>query len=278
MSAGSNDAPGAVVLGSLAGEDAANWKASAARGVVASHAALDSASPGAFITATNRGQVERRAAWACYRKQFKPALNLKPCQALGLWIDGDGSGEIVSVRLESPQHLAFGAVADRYVTVDFTGKRWFTLVETESARWSDYTWDDGKGLYNLYRETIDFGAVESIAVWCQNLPSGKQVKCGLGPIQALPMLPGTLNDPAVTIDGVTTTFPGELTSGSWLECNGPEDCALYGSKGELLGKVSLSGRLPALRAGQNQVQFSCASGKGPSPRAKVTVFSLGEEP
>ena len=272
MSAGSNDESGAVVLGSLSGEDAANWKASAARGVVVSQSPLGVASPGALLTATNSGRVERRAAWACYRKQFKPALDLKRRQALGLWIDGDGSGEVIAVRLESPQHLAFGAVADRYVTVDFTGKRWFTLVETESARWSDYTWDDGKGLYNLYRETIDFGAVESVAVWCQNLPSGKEVKCGVGPINALPMLAGTIEDPAITIGGVTTTFPGELASGGWIECEGPQDCTLYGPKGDVLAKLSPSGNLPTLRAGQSRVQFSCASGKGPSPRVKVTEF------
>jgi hypothetical protein len=276
MSAGSNDESGAIVLGSLSGEDAANWKASAARGVVVSQSPLGVASPGALLTATNSGNVERRAAWACYRKQFKPALDLKRRQALGLWIDGDGSDEVIAVRLESPQHLAFGAVADRYVTVDFTGKRWFTLVETESARWNDYTWDDGKGLYNLYRETIDFGAVESVAVWCQNLPSGKEVKCAVGPINALPMLAGTIKDPAITMGGVTTTFPGELTSGSWIECDGPQDCTLYGPKGEVLAKLSPSGNLPTLRAGQSRVQFSCASGKGPSPRVKVTVFTLGE--
>ena len=279
MSAGSNDDPGAIVLGSLAGEDAAGWKVSVAQGVAVSLAAAasDSSSPGAFITATNSGKVERRAAWACYRKQLKPALNLKERQALGLWIEGDGLGEIVALRLESPQHVAFGAVADRYVTVDFTGKRWCTLVETESARWSDYTWNDGKGLYNVYRETIGFDAVESVAIWCQNLPPGKEVKCGIGPVKALPMLPGTLKDPTITMNGVTIVFPGEFTSGSWLECNGPDDCSLYGSKGEILGKVAPSGRRPTLRAGQNQVQFSCASSKGPSPRVKVTLFTHGED-
>jgi hypothetical protein len=279
MSAGSNDDPGAIVLGSLADEAAAGWKASVAPGVAVSlaAAAADSSAPGAFITATNSGKVERRAAWACYRKQLKPALNLKEWQALGLWIEGDGLGEIIALRLESPPPLAFGAVADRYVTVDFTGKRWFTLVETESARWSDYTWNDGKGLYDVYRETIDFGAVESVAIWCQNLPPGKEVKCGLGPIKALPMLPGTLKDPAITMDGVTTVFPGEFTSGSWLECSGSGDCTLYGSKGEVLGKVAPSGRRPTLRAGSNQVQFSCAPSQGPSPRVKVTLFTQGED-
>jgi hypothetical protein len=202
---------------------------------------------------------------------------LKQQQALGLWIEGDGLGEIIAVRLESPQHLAFGAVADRYVTIDFTGKRWFTLVETESSRWSDFAWDDGKGIYNAYRETIDFGAVESAAIWCQNLPPGKEVRCGLGPLKALPMLPGTLKDPAITLDGATIVFPAELTSGSWIECDDVEGCTLYGSKGQLLGKVSPSGRLPVLRAGSDQLRFSCAPAKGPSPRAKVTIFTRGEQ-
>jgi hypothetical protein len=279
MSAGSNDDPGAIVVGSLAGEDAAGWKASAARGVVVSLAsgASDGGSPGGLITATNSGQVARRAAWARYRKQFKPALNLKERQALGIWIEGDGQGEIVAVRLESPRPVAFGALADRYVTVDFIGRRWFTLVETESARWSDYTWNDGKELYNVYRETIDFGAVESVEIWCQNLPPGKEVKCAVGPVKAVPMLPGTLKEPAITVNGATTAFPAELTSGSWLECNGPDDCILYGAKGEVLGKATPSGRLPILRAGPNQVQFSCAPAKGPSPRVKVTLFTHGQE-
>jgi hypothetical protein len=91
------------------------------------------------------------------------------------------------------------------------------------------------------------------------------------------MLPGTLKDPAITMDGVTTVFPGEFTSGSWLECSGSGDCTLYGSKGEVLGKVAPSGRRPTLRAGSNQVQFSCAPSQGPSPRVKVTLFTQGED-
>ena len=71
------------------------------------------------------------------------------------------------------------------------------------------------------------------------------------------MLPGTVKDPALTVNGATMVFPAEVTSGNWLECNGPEDCILYGAKGEILSKVA-PGRLPAFRAGRNEVQFSCA--------------------
>jgi hypothetical protein len=279
MSAGSSNAPEAIVIGGLAGPDAAGWQASAAEGVTASLAAapLEAGSTGVVLRAASSGKVDRRAAWVRYRKQFKPPLNLKARQALGMWIDGDGLGEVIAVRLESPQHLTFGAVADRYITVDFTGKRWFTLVETESARWNDYTWNDGKSLYNLYRETVDFGAIESMEIWCQNLPPGKAVQCGLGEINALPMLAATLKDPVITVNGVATVFPAEMTSGSWLECNGPDDCVLYGSKGEILARVVPSGKLPTMRGGQNQVQFSCTATHGPAPRVKVTLFTQGPE-
>ncbi len=277
MSAGTNG-PGAAVVGSLGGADGAGWQPSAARGVVASVTpwVADGVPAGGFITATNSGLVERHGAWARYRKVFKPLLNLKDRQALGLWIDGDGQGEVIAVRLESPQATTYGAIADRYVTVDFTGKRWFSLVETESTRWSDYTWNDGKGLLDTYRETIDFGAVESAEIWCQNLPPGKPIKCGIGPVKALPMLPGTVKNPAITVNGATLVLATELTSGGWLECNGPDDCVLYGSNGEVRDRLHLTGRFPLVRPGQNQAQFSCAPGPGPSPRVKVTFFTQGE--
>jgi hypothetical protein len=279
MSAGSNDEPGGLILADLAGGQTTGWKASAARGVAASlgPSPTDRRPGMTFFAATNTGQVERRGAWARYRKEFKPPLNLKERQALGLWIEGDGLGELIAVRLESPPPLAFGAVADRYVDVDFTGRRWFTLVETESSRWSDYAWDDGKWLYNVYRETVDFGAIGSVELWCQNLPPGKQVTCGLGPVMALRMLPGKVKDPALTINGMTIVFPTELSSGGWLECNGPDDCILYGAKGEMLGRIAPSGRLPMLQPGPDRLQFSCAPNNGPGPRVRVTLFTQGEE-
>jgi hypothetical protein len=132
-------------------------------------------------------------------------------------------------------------------------------------------------MYNAYRETIDFGAVESAEIWCQNLPPGRQVKCGVGPLKALPMVRGTVKNPALTVNGATAVFATELTSGGWLECNAPGDCVVYGSSGEVLDKLHLPGSLPLLRPGQNQAQFSCAATPGPAPRVKVTFFAQGED-
>jgi hypothetical protein len=227
--------------------------------------------------ATNAGTVPQKAAWARLERPFEPRLDLRKHQALGLWVEGDGLGEILAIRLESPRHISFGAVADRYLPIDFTGRRFITLIETESARWSDYVWNDGKGLYNVYRETIDFGAIESASVWYQNLPPGQEVRCRVGEIKALPMLSATVKNPAISINGVTVEFPVEMVSGQWIECHGSEDCLRYGAKGEPLGKVNLRAPYPELTPGTNFVRILFSGASQPPPRLKVTVFSGGEE-
>ena len=57
----------------------------------------------------------------------------------------------------------------------------------------------------------------------------------------------------------------------------PDDFAVFGSNGELLGRQSLKGTPPRLRAGENRMELVCPSAPEPAPRVKVSVFSQGEE-
>ena len=278
MSAKSYDDAGNVLLADLAAPTTFTGAPRTAKGVktrLSPAASADLPTSAGLLAATNSGQVARKAAWARVDRRFDPPLNLKDRQALGLWVEGDALGEILALRLESPRHVSFGAVADRYLTVDFTGRRFFTLVETESSRWSDYEWNDGKGLYNVYRETINFGAVESVSLWYNNLPPGQETKCVIGAVKALPLVACTVKHPTLTVNGQTLVIPVDLTSGGFLEFNGTDDCTLYGPKGETLAKVTVPGHAPLLRAGQNQFRFSCDPVEGPGPRAKVVVISSG---
>ncbi len=277
MSAAAYDDPQAVALTDPAQPVAAGWKTKTAAGVSLAAGEISLAGqPGWELAATNSGQVPQKGAWARLEKQFAPPWNLKDQNALGFWIEGDGQGELLAIRLESPRHLAFGAVADRYLKVDFTGKRYVTLVETESARWSDYNWDDGKGMYNIYRETIHFEAVDAASIWLQNLPPGRSSKCRLGPIKALPMVYGTLPEVVLEINGSAFALPVTMTSGSFLELNGPGDCTIFGPQGERLGAVNPAGEWPVLRHGENQVRFKGHLDVHPAPRAKLTFFFQGE--
>jgi hypothetical protein len=230
---------------------------------------------GTFIAA-NSGRVSRNAAWARIDRKFSPCLNLKNHQTIGVWIDGDGGGQIINIRLESPRHISFGAVADHYINVDFTGPRLITLVKTESSRWSDYVWNDGKGLYNLYREKIDFGNIDSVSIWYNNLPAGKQTKCVIGPIKALPMLACTVKNPVVTVNDEEILLPVTMQSGSYLELDSKNDCILYGSKGEIISKVMPDSEVPLFLPGKNEIRLSCDTMDGPAPRVKLTVILYGK--
>jgi hypothetical protein len=255
---------------------AESWKATSAAGVTFSF--VPTTDLGSVLVATNAGKVARNAAWVRFEKRFSPLLNLKECQGLGVEIEGDGSGALVAIRLESPRAIAYGAIADRYISLDFVGPRLLSLVETESSRWSDYVWNDGKSLYNAYRETIDFSAIESVSIWLQNLPPGRETKCLLRPVRALPLRPGLVKSPSLIVGGKTIMFPVELASGNWIECNGPDDCAAYGARGEALGKVTPRGDWPALNVGAVPIQFSCELSGAVNPRARVTFFTRGNEP
>jgi hypothetical protein len=277
MSTGSYDDPDNIVLADLSDPNQFTGPPRTANGVTAVLAKTPIGPEQAgMLTATNSGKVPRNAAWARLDRKFAPNLNLKDRQALGVWIEGDDKGQIIAIRLESPRHISYGAVADRYINVDFNGRRLFTLVETESTRWSDYVWNDGKWLYNVYRETINFGTVESLSLWYNNLPRGQTVRCAIGPIKALPMAACTVKNPAVTINGKTLTLPVDMQSGSYIEFKASGDCILYGPKGKVIAKVVPDGDIPILSASQNQIRFSCNAVDGPAPRVELTVVSYGE--
>jgi len=264
-------------LADLGNEPAESWQRTHAPGVDWNLQALGAGDSFCALVATNSGQVARRAAWARLERRFEPPLNLAEQPALAVEVEGDGSGALLAVRLESPAHLAYGAVADRYVPLDFTGRRRLTLLETESTRWSDFEWNDGKHPYHVYRETVNFGAIQSLSVWLQNLAPVRSTTVRLGPIGALPLRPAKVIDPQITLAGRTVRFPVALPPGGWIEANGPDDCAVYGAAGEPLGKLSPRGDWPWLPAGAGAVEFTCERQGDIAPRARVVVLSLGDD-
>jgi hypothetical protein len=94
---------------------------------------------------------------------------------------------------------------------------------------------------------------------------------------ALPLRTGLLKNPSISVSGKTLELPVELASGSWIECNGPDDCAAYRSRGEPLGKVTPRGDWPVLNPGIVPMQFACEPSGPLKARARVTVFTRGKE-
>ena len=217
----------------------------------------------------------QHASWVRLGKIFAAPLDLSRRQAMGVWIYGDGRGELMNFQLGTQQ--PFEAHADHYVTVDFTGWRYFELVDPESERFEDYSWPYGRCIYSQYRETLGFGRVEWFNLWYNNVPVGQEVKCCLSPVKALPVVKQKISRPAVTAGGRTIIFPVEIESGCYLEFNSRDDCRLYGPKRELIRQVEPEGDIPIIEAGENEIKFGCAKSAA-RPRANVTIISWGNTP
>ncbi|MFQ6096886.1 MAG: hypothetical protein ACE5O2_04105 [Armatimonadota bacterium] len=276
MAAGPYEAEGNVTLASFTDPEEFPSRA-AAPGITARLQLVQpeaGAEPGhARITASSTASA-RRGAWARMGKTFSPILDLRKHQALGVWVRGDGNGELLNFQIESPDHIS-RAKGEHYVLVDFQGWRYFELIEPDAGDFAKYSWPYG-GLYSIYREFVRYNAVESLTLWCNNLPPNDTATCELRPVKALPLVNTKLINPSLTVGENTVTFPTEIESGSWLEFRSMSDCRLYGPQGQLIREVIPQGQPPVLERGDNPVRFTCEAPAGVSARANVTLITHGE--
>ena len=281
MAAGAYDSPEGVTIADFTKLD--EFVGRAARNCVTAHLKPSSAQVKAGAVSGCYTALSTRArpngAWAMVEKFFSPDLDISQQQALGVWVYGDGQGEILSFQLRSPIHVALG-ISDHFVKVDFTGWRYFELIEPEGEHTDDYLWPYNpwphKNKYATYREWVNYGRVASLSLWYNNLPEGSEVTCYVSPVKALPLVKNKLRNPKVGIAGREIVFPVEIESGCWLEFNSMSDCKLYAPNGELIGEVKPQGEAPILEPGSNQVEFECGTLPGASARAYVTVITRGE--
>ncbi len=276
LSAGSYDAPGNITLADF--NDISGFTNCAAEAGIRSK--LESCADivrtgtvsGRFTAASERKTCER--SWAKAGKVFTPALNLARHQALGVWVHGDGKGEVLNLQLKSPPGFIPGD-GDHYIIVDFTGWRYFELVEPEGERYANYSWPYGS-LYSIYRENIAYSHVHALNLFYNNIPAKGMVACELSPVRALPAVKAKFRNPSVAIAGKTVVFPVEMESGSYLEFYSMSDCRLYGPSGELICSVQPCGDVPRLETGANAVRFSCEPPAGLNPRARISVVNYGD--
>jgi hypothetical protein len=239
------------------------------------------------IFSVQNGSVESNRAWAMFRKDFAPPIDFNN-MGLGVWITGDGQGEVLNLQVKSPMHLSGGA-ADHYVHVDFTGRRYFQLVEPESDTLENYEWAHTKlrkemlanpsqnigFLYSTHHFWVNYAQIASLTIGVNNTPKGKTVKVGVGAIKAIPLTPQKLLNPTITIGGATLTFPVEINTGDCLEFISFDQCKLYNPGGECLKTITPTGQTPQIQSGPNTIEFHCEGQTGNKQRAKLTLITHG---
>jgi hypothetical protein len=278
MSVKPYDDPENILLTGLPSDFLVHGQAKGIKGEITASSVKPGA-PGNTISfsAYSSGLVQREGSWIKTEKNFKPWLDLHNNQALGVWINGDNCGELLNLRIESPEHLSMGARGDHFIKIDFDGWRYFELVETESSEFNNYIWpDEYFNVYNSYFYTVRFNTVDKLQLWYNNLPPGKEVSCMIGPVKALPMVSNIITSPSIKIGGEKIIFPVRMESGMYLEFYSAGDCKLYSAAGKLLKEVKTEGRIPVIEPGENEILFSCEGPAAMNSRVQVTVLGEGE--
>ena len=227
------------------------------------------------INVKNVGHKDGASAWAKIEIPFEPELDLRKHQALGLWVHGDGKGEVLNIQLRSPEHL-IGGFGERYIVVDFTGWKYCQLLEMESVRYNDYKWPYGS-IYSIYRENLKFGHISHLNIWVNNIAQDTEVNLKIGAIKALPTVNQPVINPAVMIEGKKLIFPITLETGQYIEFYSMDNCMHYGADGDLIGKIKPLGAIPTLNKGENEISFSHENKTDIKTRARITVISEGKQ-
>lgn len=280
MSVKSYDDPSAIVLTDFSdstGFSMENTAEGVSAKIVSSDEATSSNEKTGAFTAVNAGNTASDAAYINAEKKYDKVLSLKNNRGIGVWIKGDGNGQLLNLSLRSPVNISHGAHGDRFIKIDFVGWKYFELVEIESSEISDYIWpnDSHFYVYDSYRHTIEFDKIESLQLWYNNLPKGREVRTVIGPVKALPLIETTITNPSVKIGDKTIVFPVTMQSGMYLEFFSANDCKLYGSKGELIREIKIQGDIPVLKLGDNTIEFKSGNNENVNPRVQVTVISEG---
>lgn len=227
------------------------------------------------LEVSNRQPADGQPSWASIVRTFAPPLDLSKNQALGVWVHGDGQGEMLNFQIRSPDHVSTG-IGDHYVRIDFTGWRYCELIEPESDRVDDCRWPYSASVYGRYREVVNHAQIETLGLWMNDVARGRTVTCHLSPVKAVPLVETRIVNPAVTIADKRLIFPVAIDTGGYLEFHSQDDCALYGRKGEWITKVHPTGDVPWLQAGENPIAFSCDPPTAGNARVYVTVASQGD--
>ncbi len=240
----------------------------------------------AVIRAQNTNTADERA-WAIFKKNFQNYLDFTN-KGLGVWIKGDGHGEVLNIQIASPKHL-IGGFADHYVKVDFIGWKYFELIEPESYNLSLYEWPHTRlrkdllsggheimsFVYPMYHYWVNFKNIATLMIGVNNIPQGKTVEIGLGTISAIPLRTIKIKNPSIQIGDSKIYFPVEIESGNYIEFLSKDNCKLYNSKHELVGNITPSGDIPTVTSGENIITFNCDNPNNTKCRTRITIIMKG---
>jgi len=230
--------------------------------------------PGCEVSAEYLGAD--RESWATRAiATFPQVLDLRAHRGLGMWVRGDGQGELLFVEL-----VARDCKRQYYVPIDFTGDRYFEfpLGETCLGRYYAYDWNHWSGFASWWvtLKGFDYGHVEKVTVGYNGIPPGARVACAVAGITALRERSVALANPSVTLAGARLAFTGTAPTGGYLVYEGGERGEVRDASYRLLGELATEGEPMRVPTGEHEVVVDYSGAEGPAPWSRWEFECRGD--
>jgi len=211
---------------------------------------------------------ETQAINAVTTREFEPPVDLSKHLGLGLWVYGDGGGQLVNIRVESPPYLMFG-FKDHKIMVDFAGWRYFALAEADNGMCEG----EIRHLYAEFRNTVHYNSISKVHL----LVDGETKNLRFRTVRALSLTDTYLVDPTLEMDGQKITFRGKIKNGHFMEYMPGDRAVVYDAVGNKISEIQPETPLFELPAGNTALRFSGVTESGHTPSVCITLRTNDDE-
>lgn len=210
-------------------------------------------------------------AWAEATVELPEPVDLRRHRALGLWIHGDGGGEVLNVQVmvDRQSYLHY------YQPIDFRGWKFCELGEPEGDRVMEYFQYEKFAMHDLRLDKV-----RTVMLMILKPPPGRPVDLRIGRIEALAELGGRVEQPRLTVGDQELRLPVALEPGQYLETGDlwgtldPHACRVFDAHGKELTRHRVE-HVPTVPQGPASLHVGW--GGQPPARAKATVILMGND-
>ncbi|MCL5019895.1 MAG: hypothetical protein M1426_05470 [Patescibacteria group bacterium] len=211
--------------------------------------------------------------WCTQKLYGEKNYNLLNNRILGLWVQGDGSGNLLDVQLFDKGGYVYRS---HYVNLNFKGWKYVEFQKPEDTRAYDYQWLYGSyfgGRPFKYENIFDIG----FSYLVNNIPQNGKVITYLSGLEAIKEYPAKLINPSFTVNGKTIKFPATIELDNYLEYDGSGKFRIFDTNAQLVLEGIPEGEIPLLNKGKNEITINSEYECKREARAKITIITMGEK-
>lgn len=223
---------------------------------------------GLQLSCTYRGSAEKSSSvrWIAALPQ---SLDLRQRRGLGLYVEGDGRGELLFLEL-----VARGAKRQYYVPINFSGRQYveFPCGEMSLQRYYGYDWNGANGFAAWWNtlKGFDYGHVEQLTVGFNSVPTGETVTCRISGLKALKEQGTGLRDLTLTVGGKRLELPGVLPAGtSYVLYRGGTTAEACDANYRVKATLPVTGGPLEVSGGRQEAELSYVGDGNPAPWTRL---------